>query len=466
MSFKNLAKIYKSNGFRLSLWYAVSFMVGSAIFMSVTYIILFSALKTQDREAVQFELAELVSLYHSGGMHAVDRAVSENYRFRKKNPFFIRIAENSNETLKIYYPQIWDEFDLASLNKFRFRKGTSWITIPAVKDDFKLVATASQLNDGRWIQVGISTQEREQTLGRFLATKFTVFLPITLMGIVCGSLLALRSLRPVRHIVQTAQSILSGQMEARVNRSYNGDELDELARLFNEMLDKIKVLIESLKGSLDEVAHDLRTPMTRLRSVAEKALQDRVDLTQTREALSDCIEESDRILSMLTDLMDISEAETGALNLERQLTNISSLLTRVVDMYEPVADEKQVHLTVNTPDELYTKCDGNRLSQAFANLLDNAIKYTPVGGHIVVRAFTDKGKFWIQFTDTGVGIPADDLPKIWDRLFRSDYARSQKGLGLGLSFVKAICEAHSGRVYVKSQPDQGAIFTIALPRDN
>jgi len=199
--------------------------------------------------------------------------------------------------------------------------------------------------------------------------------------------------------------------------------------------------------------------------VAEKALQNGADLESAREALSDCVEESDRILSMLTMLMDISEAETGALYLERRATNISVLLTRVMDMYEPVADEKSVKLTIDAPAELYTECDGNRLSQAFANLLDNAIKYTPAGGSVVARALHRNGELFIQVSDTGIGIPADDMPKIWDRLFRGDAARSQKGLGLGLSFVKAICEAHHGRVYAKSTTGQGAVFTIALPSD-
>jgi len=466
MFFKNLARVHKSNGFRLSLWYAVSFVLGSAILLTVTYLLLSSALRSRDREALESELAELTSIYESGGLQGVDREVSEDYRFRKKNPFFIRVVETSNRSSRIYSPQIWDEFDLGLLDKVILAQKASWITIPSRDDDFSLLVAASQIDDGRWLQVGISTQEREETLERFRATMFTVFLPITLLGIIGGTLLALRSLGPVRNIVQTAQSILSGQMEARVNRSYNGDELDELARLFNEMLDKIKILIESLKGSLDDVAHDLRTPMTRLRSVAERALQDRTDLAQSREALSDCVEESDRILSMLTMLMDISEAETGALNLERRLTNISSLIARVVDMYEPVADEEQVHLTVDAPAELCAKCDGNRLSQAFANLLDNAIKYTPEGGRVSIRAFQDEGGVRVLFSDTGVGIPADDLPRIWDRLFRGAAARSEKGLGLGLSFVKAICEAHDGWVSAESEPGRGAVFTIVLPRDD
>jgi len=447
------------------MWYAVFFVLGSASLLFVTYFFLSSALQSKDRESVQAELAELVSAYNTEGLQAVDREVFRNYRFRKKNPFFIRVVENSNQTLKIYYSHIWDEFDLKQLNKLVLRQDVIWVSLPAIGDDFELAATAMQLHDGRWLQVGISSEERKATLHRFRATLTMALLPLTLLGIIGGSLLAMRSLRPVRHIVQTVQYILSGRMEARVIRTQAGDELDDLARLFNEMLDKIRALIDSFKESLDNVAHDLRTPMTRLRSVAEKALQESTDLKQSQDALSDCIEESDRILSMLTMLMDISEAETGALKLHRRLLNISSLIARVVDMYEPVAEEKQVRLIVKAPAELNIKCDGNRLSQALANILDNAVKYSPAGGRVTINVFQDKGELCIQINDTGPGIPSEDLPKIWDRLFRSDTARTQKGLGLGLSFVKAICEAHKGRVSAKSEKGKGSIFCITLPVD-
>ncbi|MBW1609137.1 MAG: HAMP domain-containing histidine kinase [Deltaproteobacteria bacterium] len=239
--------------------------------------------------------------------------------------------------------------------------------------------------------------------------------------------------------------------------------MDELSRLFNEMLNKISSLIDGMKGSLDNVAHDLRTPMTRLRNIAEKALQVDQNVDFYREALSDCIEESDRIINMLVILMDISEAETGILSLDRKFVNISSLLARVVDMYEYVAEEKGVKLNVNAPDELYTTVDSNRLSQALANLLDNAIKYTASGGQVKIESYQNREEFVICIKDTGVGILKKDLSQIWNRLFRSDYSRSQKGLGLGLSLVKAIIRAHNGRIDVISDPGKGSTFTISLP---
>lgn len=463
MLLKTLPKTFKSSGFRLSLWYSAFFITSSALLLIAAYFFLSSTLKAQDWDAILSELNELVSEYEKGGTTLVESVVVEYNKLHRKNPFFIRIAENSNRTFHIFSPHLWDDFDLNLIETFTLSDNEAWIRLPANEDDYGLVIKSRRLQDGRWLQVGMSTEDRQMTLKRFRETFLIIMLPLILLGIVGGSILAIRTLRPIRHIIQTVQSVEIGRMESRVQRTNTGDELDELARLFNEMLGKISTLISGMKDSLDNVAHDLRTPMTRLRNISETALQGDQDLDLYREALADCIEESDHILKMLTTLMDISEAETGMLNLDRKSVNISSLLARVVDMYQSVADEKGVKLNASASDELYSTVDLERLSQAIANLLDNAIKYTNSGGQIKIEAFQEKGELVIRINDTGSGIFPQDLPQIWNRLFRTDHSRSQKGLGLGLGLVKAIILAHNGRVDVISDPGKGSTFTVYLP---
>lgn len=463
MFLKILPKTYKSSGFRLSAWYSAFFILSSTLLLIVAYFFLSSALKKQDREEILSELNELESIYDLSGPRLIEKEVAKYNKFHRKKPFFIRIAESSNLTLYIFSPNLWEEFDLNLIEKFTLDDNKSWIQLPATEGDYDLIVISSRLHDGRWLQVGMSTEDLEGILERFRKTFLIIMFPLVLLGLLGGWFLANRTLRPIRHIIQTVQSIEIGKMKARVQRSNTGDELDELSRLFNEMLNKISSLIDGMKGSLDNVAHDLRTPMTRLRNIAEKALQVDQNVDLYREALSDCIEESDRIINMLVILMDISEAETGILSLDRKFVNISSLLARVVDMYEYVAEEKGVKLNVNAPDELYTTVDSNRLSQALANLLDNAIKYTASGGQVKIESYQNRGEYVICIKDTGVGILKKDLPQIWNRLFRSDHSRSQKGLGLGLSLVKAIIRAHNGRIDVISDPGKGSTFTISLP---
>ncbi len=450
--------------FQLSALFSAIFIVCSFILFFSSYFLLSSALKDEDYTAMQMKLIELGAKYQSGGIQQLREELAIERSLGMRTLSFVRVADNRNETLFILRPEDWsipdiDKIENASLNRdgrlFRIEVGKT-------KEIIEFVSQS--LSDGNVLQVGMNVDHRERVLHKFLEIVVVITIPLVFVSFIGGMLLSNRLLGPINKLSLTVQSIIeTGDIKTRIPSTGTGDELDKVIILFNTMLERIGTLINGMHDTLDNVAHDLRTPMTRLRGVAEEALRYSKDQKRCSKALVTCIEESEYIIKMLKTLMDISEAEAGVLSMRKAIVNITPFIEEVADLYRYYAEEKGIAIMTELPDVLLVYIDSSLFKQIIANLLDNAIKYTQRNGVVTVIAGKIIDYAYITVQDNGMGIESDELPHIWQKLYRGSKARPSPGMGLGLSYVKAIVKAYGGTVDVESDLNAGSKFTVSLP---
>jgi len=464
MFWTRLNEFWRSLSLRLSLGYAAIFTCSALVLFVLIYALLGAAINQKDHDLVESRLREYQAIYQSGGVPALKDWINRVGEAQRQQTFFVRVAKADQSVLFMVLPADWLRTDLQRIGNPTNTNAESWLRIPR-DQNVDLTVASTRLPDGTWLQVGRSSDSRGQLLGKFRIVFGMVIAPVILLAFLGGVWMTNRTTRPLRQIVQAVRSIIrTGKLDVRVPASTTTGELDDLVALFNRMLAGNENLIHALRGSLDNVAHDLRTPLARLRVMLEESLRNESDLTTARQAIASALEETDRVQVIIRTLMDVTSAETGMMKLDLTPTDLGSLIDDVMELYEDVAAEKEITVEKKFGAGFQANVDAARIRQVFANLLDNALKYTPRGGKITISAQRENGETSVCFQDNGMGIAENDLPHIWDRLYRGDKSRSEHGLGLGLSLVKAIVEAHNGRVEVKSAPHVGSEFRVFLPR--
>ena len=422
-----------SLAFRLNAWYVIAFVASVAALVAFAVPTVRNAMQREDAAVIATRLERHVTVLTATGLPAYREAV-EHAASLEEHDVPVRVRDSSGKTV--------------------FEHG-----------DVELAVQTAERDVGQFrIELGVSDQPWSALLARLRLGALILAAAALLLAMLGGAMLTRRGLRPVRDLAETARAIdRSGDLSRRVVERGSGDELDDLSVAFNRMLDRNQRLVHGMRDALDNVAHDLRTPLTRLRGTAEVALSE-ADPATAREALADCIEETDRVLVILRAAMDVSEAESGIMKLERVPTALGRLAADTIDLYTAVAEDAGVALSITSDDGVVAEVDAARMRQAIANLVDNAIKYTPRDGRVEIEIERTGADATVRVRDTGMGITPDALPRIWDRLYRGDASRSKPGLGLGLSLVKAIVQAHGGDVAVESIVGAGSTFSIRIPQ--
>ncbi len=463
MSWKIRAKSYRRINVRLTLIVTLAAAVSSIVVYALLLASLFIGFGDQDRGELDSRLLSYWAAWQYGGNDAVLNRASLDMKEYGGRPYLLILDSEDGEMLGALIPGGWEQFNLNDPDLINLTPG-SYTTLRVETLPYALLLTGAILDDGTRLLVGLST-ENHQFLVRMYQRNYPWALgAIILAGALVGIISSRRLLSPiVRLNNEIDHIIITGDMGRRLDSPGTGDQLDGLINRYNRLLDRVESLIGGMKDTLDAVAHDLRTPLTRLRGHAELALRNG-NAEEYEEALAIVVEQTDQAGDLLSALMDIAEAEQGMLSLEGVPCNLSTLAAEVIDMYELVAEERGQRLSLEAPKEVLLSGDPVRLRQILGNLVDNALKYSPEGGCIDIRCGFSNRISWAEIIDDGPGVPEEETERVFERLYRGDRSRGSRGLGLGLSMVKALVEAHSGRVEISNSEGRGACFRVVFPQ--
>ncbi len=337
--------------------------------------------------------------------------------------------------------------------------------------DLRVRILSGKINiDGHWLYIRLVRSEEQ--LWRELHTFVLLMLIALPLAILIagwgGYLLARKFLAPVDRMAETARRIGEENLQERLPVANPDDELGNLARAFNELLERLQKSFERLKQFTSDAAHELRTPLTAIRSIGEVGLQDRRDAAHYREIIGSMLEENQRLTHLVDNLLFLSRADARSFSIRPETLQLLPFVRQTVEFIQALAEEKNQHIEVTGQKDLVVRADRALLKQALLNLLDNAIKYSPQNSEIIVRLRSgENGVALIEVTDRGPGIPPEHREKIFQRFYRVDKGRSREmgGSGLGLAIVRWAVEAQGGTVQVESKTGEGSTFRIILPKE-
>lgn len=315
------------------------------------------------------------------------------------------------------------------------------------------------------VEVGASEAPIEAAIARLLVV-LGAGLPVAMvLAVMGGFFLVRRALEPVDQIAQKAEAITQHNLSERLPIADSCDEIERLSVSLNHMISRLEEAVQSSKRFVADASHELRTPLTVLRSELESLMADPRVSIQVREALGSLLEEVDRLAAVVEGLLALSRLDAGEARSEWLRFDLSELVNTTADQMSLLAEDKDITMVCDARRPAPVEGDRSRVKQVVVNLLDNAIKYTPAGGTVRLKVWREDGHTVFEVSDTGIGIPQEALPHVFERFFRVEGSRTRErgGAGLGLSIVKSICTAHGARLDVQSSPHQGSCFRIRLP---
>jgi len=465
MSLGKAIRFRNTLAFKLTLWYAAIFALSSILAFFFFYILVTSVIREQtDRELLD-RAAKFSTLLSVEGIDAVKSVAVVESRAGGVKKTFIRLLYQNGRVFSSSNMSYWRDIGVDRDAIRQLLKDSTpvfdTVTIPGRRHKVRICY--GFIGSDIIIQVGQSMELSGSFIEAFRKIFVATMAFLMLLAAAIGWFMARRALSGVEAVTKTARLISLNALEKRVPVKPHGDEIDQLATTFNSMLDRIETLITGMKEMSDNIAHDLKSPITRVRGIAEITLTTGKSLPEYESMATSIVEESDRLLVMINTMLAISKVEAGVGELTRKEMDMAVVAREACDLFYPIAEDKEIELTCDLPRSLTYNGDEGKIQRTISNLIDNAIKYTPGGGAVTVSLEEDQNRgIRLRVKDSGVGIAENDLSHIFERFYRCDQSRSAEGTGLGLSLARAIARVHGGDITAESKEGEGSTFTVTL----
>jgi len=451
---------------RLTLWYAGIFTASSFVAFFLFYALITAFIQEKTDLELSNQSGQFSLLFQERGMRAIeDLAVFEAQAAGEKKVFF-RLLYLNGQVFSSSNMALWEEVPVSkeAIQKLAGGERIAFETVLQGKSANRARILYRMIGPGVILQIGQSLENYRRILDAFKKIFLLTMALLMSLATGIGWFMANRAVSGVRAITRTANDISAKTLGKRVPVKGRGDEIDQLAMTLNQMLDRIQSLVAEIRQMSDDIAHDLKSPLTRIRGMAEITLATGGKSPAEYETMAaSVIEECDRLQEIINTMLMISKTEAGVEKPSHETFDLVALVREVCELFEITAEDRGLIFGCSLPDACIFCGDARMLQRMLANLLDNAIKYTPPGGKIETSlTLCQKGEVTLEVRDTGIGISPEALPHIFERFYRGDQSRSESGTGLGLSLARAIARAHGGDITVKSTHNEGSVFTARL----
>jgi heavy metal sensor kinase len=450
---------------RLTLWYSGIFTLLLAVNFFFFYFTFDSILLKQIDEDLIEDIEEFQQLLEKEGIDGVAAEIQrEKMELSNSDNSFVQVLDRRGKPIYTTINQSLPELSIPAeklTQAFISREPLLYDSFLFGEDEVSRVMLAA-INDDLILHIAESMEEKQELLELIqiiILSIFVIGIPIVSM---VGWLMSRKATRGINAISEIAKEIEINALDKRVSAKMWGDEIEDLATTFNSMLDRIRDLIVEMRELTDNVAHDLRSPLTRIRVIAESAVSKTMSADAYQHSAADIIDECDRLMEMINASLDLAELESGAAHIQREKVNFTQMIEDACEFFAPLAEEKNISLTFVRHKQEYIYGDVQKLQRMLANLIDNAIKYTDIGGIVELTVEGNKTRVILTVKDSGIGIPEAEQSKIFDRFYRCDQARLEKGCGLGLNFARAVAVAHGGGISLSSRYKKGSQFQVSL----